>query len=102
MRRYEWLLTASLVSSGLICLVTATGLGAGSPGGLPGRLVHWLMENMTYLMLGFGLLWIWAVWGLVASIWRDRGQGECRRCGRPAEPDWRHCPYCGAEFRTPP
>lgn len=79
----EWLMTAVLVTAGLVCLSVAGGLVAGPPEGPLARLGHWLMQSMGYVMAGLALLWQWAVWGVVASIWRARGEWECHRCGRP-------------------
>lgn len=100
MRRYEWLTAAILIASGLICFAVAGGgvvWGTHAPDGPLGRVLSWLMDGMPYLMVGFGLLWAWAVWGLVSSIWRERREWVCWQCRKPAEPDWRLCPYCGAQ-----
>ena len=58
------------------------------------------------LLLGLGIA---AVIWLVQQVTRSGGPSasvtpstRCPQCGRPVQPDWRHCPYCGASLTGSP
>ncbi len=64
--------------------------------------------RLPFMLLGLlipigllGLLIVGGVW-LVRSTARatvpSTPAKACPACGRPAESDWRHCPYCGGEL----
>lgn len=99
----------------------AWGWGWGCPGcPMMGRW-GWGFRGMGWgiglLMMLLGLLIPLLVLGLViaAVVWlvqqatRSSGPSalatpiaRCPQCGRPVQPDWAHCPYCGASLTGSP
>ncbi len=73
--------------------------GGGLMGGLFG-----LLFMLPGLLIPLGLLGLL----IVGGVWLVRNLGgvtvpsasakACPACGRPTEPDWRNCPYCGEEL----
>lgn len=102
MRRYEWLLIALLVVSGLFCLAAVGGAvwGADEPVGLFSSFARWAEGRVAYLLIGLGVLWVWAVWGLVSGTGRARSE-SCRVCGMGVERGWYVCPFCGEALSDP-
>ena len=73
--------------------------GGGLLGGLFG-----LIFTLLGLLIPIGLLGLL----IVGGVWLVRNVGRatalpapaktCPGCGRPTEPDWQNCPYCGEEL----
>jgi len=73
--------------------------GGGMPGGIFG-----LILTLLGLLIPVGLLGLL----IVGGVWLVRSMGRatappapaktCPECGRPTEPSWRHCAYCGEEL----
>lgn len=80
------------------------GTGQFGGGGLLGGLFG-LLFTLLGLLIPLGLLGLL----IVGGVWLVRNVGgvtappapakTCPGCGRPTEPGWRNCPYCGAPLR---
>ena len=79
------------------------GTGRFGGGGLMGGLFG-LIFGLLALLIPIGLLGLL----IVGGVWLVRNVGRatappalaktCPSCGRPTEPDWQNCPYCGEEL----
>ncbi|MFB0545473.1 MAG: zinc ribbon domain-containing protein [Anaerolineae bacterium] len=79
------------------------GTGLFGCGGLMGGLFG-LIFTLLGLLIPIGLLGLL----IVGGVWLVRNIGgatappapakTCPGCGRPIEPGWQHCPYCGEEL----
>jgi hypothetical protein len=79
------------------------GTGRLGGGGLMGGLFG-LIFGLLALLIPIGLLGLL----IVGGVWLVRNVGRatappapaktCPSCGRPTEPDWQNCPYCGEEL----
>jgi len=86
------------------------GTGRFGGGGLMGGLFG-LIFSLLALLIPIGLLGLLIVGGvwLVRNVGRATAGAKkavvmpapaktCPSCGRPTEPDWQNCPYCGEEL----
>lgn len=79
------------------------GMGRFGGGGLMGG-VFGLLFMLLGLLIPIGLLGLLILGGvwLVRNIGGATGPSAlaqtCPACGRPSEPDWQNCPYCGEEL----
>jgi len=95
-------------------MTLAPGASAGVGGGY-GDWRHPMMSGYSYspfggLFMGFGMLLAWgiplALLGLVVygAVRLANKPGSpvttqsCTNCGKPAQTDWKNCPYCGTEL----
>ncbi len=100
MGRSAWFVAAAFVFVGLLCLLAASGVWLGGPMGMMGG----MMVTMRLAAILFVLVLLLAALALILYLARTLTSGNarerhCAHCGRPLQPAWRVCPYCGERLR---
>lgn len=96
MGRFAWIVATAFVAVGLLCLLAASGVLFGGPMGMMGG----MMVTMRLAAILFVLVLLLAVLALIMYLARvltsaTARERHCAHCGRPLQPAWRVCPYCG-------
>jgi H+/Cl- antiporter ClcA len=67
-----------------------------APFGWIGMIFMWLIPVGFVVLLVLGIIWL--VRAISSPTGAHPAPRACSNCGRPAQPDWRVCPYCGKEL----
>ena len=67
-----------------------------APFGWIGMLLMWLVPTGFFALVALGIVWLVRVIGRGESSQQPAAPARsCPNCHRPAQADWRNCPYCG-------
>lgn len=112
MNKTNWIAVAAIAVLGVIIFQAGVTLGNGRETTGWGMMGPGMMGGWGFSPLGgIGMLFMWIVpvglfvLAITGGVWLVRtlsgnngAAGNCPSCSRSVQPDWRHCPHCGADL----